>query len=160
MSAKSLMFALLLPLLMLGSSARADDLRTAMEASNQQWLKAFNTPNTAAFPAMYTDDAVLIPGGSPVAIGPEAIKQFWEGAIKAGFKDHTFEIVETRADGNLAYLLSTWTVNLAKSGGEVGKMTGHTLRVLVKQNDGSWRTKVHTFIPQNPPAPKEAEAKK
>ncbi|MCS3891009.1 uncharacterized protein (TIGR02246 family) [Bradyrhizobium japonicum USDA 38] len=156
MSAKSLVFALLLPLLMWGSSARADDLRTAMEVSNQQWLNAFNTPNTAAFPAMYTDDAILVPGGSPVAIGPEAIKQFWEGAIKAGFKDHTFEIIETRADGNLAYLLSSWTVNQVKSGGEVRAMSGHTLRVLLKQADGNWKTKAHTFIPQNPPAPKEA----
>jgi uncharacterized protein (TIGR02246 family) len=157
MSAKSLILALLLPLLMWGSSARADDLRTAMEVSNQQWLNAFNTPNTAAFPAMYTDDAILVPGGSPVAIGPEAIKQFWEGGIKAGFKDHTFEIIETRADGNLAYLLSSWTVNQVKSGGEGRTMSGHTLRVLLKQTDGNWKTKAHIFIPQNPPAPKEAK---
>src|ERR1700752_5034310 len=116
MSAKSPMFALLLPLLMWDSSARADDLRTAMEVSNQQWLNAFNTPNTAAFPAMYTDDAVLIPGGAPAANGPEAIRQFWEGTIKAGFKDHTFEIIETRADGNLAYLVSGWSVNQVNSG--------------------------------------------
>ena len=59
MNAKSLMLALPLPLLMWDSSARADDLRAAMEASNQQWLNAFNTPNPAAFPAMYTDDAIL-----------------------------------------------------------------------------------------------------
>jgi hypothetical protein len=52
MSAKSLIFALLLPLLMWGSSARADDLRTAMEVSNQQWLNAFNTPNTEPVPVI------------------------------------------------------------------------------------------------------------
>jgi uncharacterized protein (TIGR02246 family) len=157
MSMKSWMFALLLPLVMFGTSARADDLRSAMEASNKQWLDAFNTPNAAAFPAMYTNDAILIPGGSPVASGPEAIKQFWEGGIKAGFKDHTFEIIETRADGNLAYLLSSWTVKQVKSSGEVGTLTGHTVRVLLRQNDGSWKTKLHMFIPQNPPAPQEAK---
>ena len=36
-------------------------------------------------------------------------------------------------------------------------MSGHTLRVLLKQTDGNWKTKVHIFIPQNPPAPKEAK---
>ena len=95
---------------------------------------------------MYTADAILIPGGmGPAAIGPEAITKFWEGAIKAGFKDHTFEIMETRADGNLAYLLSTWTVKQVKSSGEESTLQGHTLRVLVKQSDGTWQTKVHTF---------------
>jgi uncharacterized protein (TIGR02246 family) len=157
MRTKSWMFALLLPLVMFGSSARADDLRSAMEAANQQWLDAFNSPNSADFPAMYTDDAMLIPGGFPVASGPEAITEFWEGSIKAGFKDHTFAIIETRADGNLAYLLSSWTVKQVKSSGEVATVNGHTLRILLKQDDGSWKTKVHMFIPQNPPAAQEAE---
>ena len=158
MSIKSWIFALLLPLALLGTSARADDLRAAMEASNKAWLDAFNTPTITAFPAMYTADAILIPGGmGPAAIGPEAITKFWEGAIKAGFKDHTFEIMETRADGNLAYLLSTWTVKQVKSGGEESTLQGHTLRVLVKQSDGTWQTKVHTFVPLPPAAPQEAK---
>jgi uncharacterized protein (TIGR02246 family) len=158
MSIKSLILALFLPLALIGTSARADDLRAAMETSNQQWLDAFNKPNVSAFPAMYTEDAVLIPGGmAPAVTGPEAITKFWEGAIKAGFKDHAFEIAETRADGKLAYMLSTWTVKQVKDGGEVSNLTGHTVRVLVKQNDGAWKTKVHMFVPLPPSAPQEAK---
>jgi uncharacterized protein (TIGR02246 family) len=157
MGAKSLAFALLFPLLMFSASSRADDLRSAMEAANQQWLDAFNTPNVAAFPAMYTEDAILIPSGLPLANGPEAIAKFWEAAIKRVLRDHTFEIIETRADGNLAYLLSSWTVKQVKSGGEVGTLTGTTSRILLRQNDGSWKTKVHMFIRQNPPPPEEAK---
>jgi hypothetical protein len=56
---KSWMLALLIPLAILGSSARAEDLRAEMEASNKQWLEAFNTPSIASFPAMYTEDAIL-----------------------------------------------------------------------------------------------------
>jgi hypothetical protein len=41
------MLAVLIQLVLLCSSVRADDLRTAMEASNKQWLEAFNTPNIA-----------------------------------------------------------------------------------------------------------------
>ena len=45
--------------------AWADDIRPAMEAINAKFLAAFNTPNAAAFPALYTDDAILIfPGGA------------------------------------------------------------------------------------------------
>ena len=100
---KSWILALLIPLTILGSSARAEDLRAEMEASNKQWLEAFNTPSIASFPAMYTEDAILIPGGmSPAIPGPEAITKFWEGSIRSGLKDHTLEIVETRVEGNLA----------------------------------------------------------
>jgi ketosteroid isomerase-like protein len=71
------MFALLLPIALIGTSARAEDLRAAMEANNKAWLDAFNTPTITAFPAMYTADAILIPGGmGPAAIGPEAITKF------------------------------------------------------------------------------------
>jgi ketosteroid isomerase-like protein len=143
MRIKSWIFVLLLPIALIGSPAGADDLRAAMEANNKAWLDAFNTPTITAFPAMYTADAILIPGGmGPAAIGPEAITKFWEGAIKAGFKDHTFEIMETRAE---------------KSSSEESTVQGHTLRVLVKQSDGTWQTKVHTFVPLPPPTPQEAK---
>jgi len=158
---KSKMLALLIPLVLFGSPVRADDLRAAMEASNKQWLDAFNTPSIASFPAMYTEDAILIPGGmAPAVPGPVAITKFWEGSIRAGFKDHTFEIVETRADGNLAYVLSTWTVKKVGGGpnnNEESTLQGHTLRVLLKQSDGTWKTKVHIFVPLASPVPQEAK---
>ena len=136
---------------MVVTPASAENLRSTMEANNKAWLAASNGPNVAAFPAMYTADAMLIPGtGDSVATGPEAISKFWEAAIRAGFKDHTFDIVETHTDGNLAYLLSTWTVKQVKGDGGAGSMSGNTLRVLEKQGDGSWKTKVHTFIPLQP----------
>jgi ketosteroid isomerase-like protein len=114
---KSWMVALLWPLLLFASAVRADDLRVAMETSNKQWLEAFNTPSIASFPALYTEDAILIPGGmTPAVPGPEAITKFWEASIRSGLKDHTLEIVETRADGNLAYVLSSWTVKQIKKG--------------------------------------------
>jgi ketosteroid isomerase-like protein len=126
---KSWMLALLIPLAILGSSARAEDLRAEMEASNKQWLEAFNTPSIASFPAMYTEDTILIPGGMAPAIpGPEAIAKFWEGSIRSGLKDHTLEIVETRAEGNLAYLLSTWTVKQVKKGDYPGNNEESTCR--------------------------------
>jgi hypothetical protein len=43
------------------SLACAEDIRVVMEKLNEQWLNAFNTPNTAAFLDQYTEDAVLIP---------------------------------------------------------------------------------------------------
>jgi ketosteroid isomerase-like protein len=158
---KSRMLALLIPLVLFGSPVTADDLRSAMEASNKQWLDAFNTPSIASFPAMYTEDAILIPGGmAPAVPGPIEITKFWEGSIRAGFKDHTLAIVETHADGHLAYVLSTWTVKKVGGGpnnNEESTLQGHTLRVLLKQSDGTWKTKIHIFVPLANPVPQEAK---
>ena len=114
-----------------------------------------------ALAEMYTEDAILVPGGiAPAVPGPVAITKFWEGSIRAGFQDHTFEIVETRADGNLAYVLSTWTVKKVGGGPNNNKestVQGHTLRVLLKQSDGTWKTKVHIFVPLASPVPQDAK---
>ena len=81
----------MLLLFLLCGPAWGDDIRPAMEAINAGFLAAFNTPNTAAFPALYTDDAILIFHGVPPIVGPEAIKRFWESRISAGARDHTWK---------------------------------------------------------------------
>jgi ketosteroid isomerase-like protein len=132
-------------LLMLVVPAWGDDIRPAMEAINARFLAAFNTPNTSAFPALYTEDATLIFHGVPPIVGPEAIKRFWESRISAGARNHTFDIIETWADGKFAYQLSKAGVELVRPTGEKTLISGHTLRVFEKQGDGTWKTKVHMF---------------
>jgi uncharacterized protein (TIGR02246 family) len=132
-------------LFLLVGPARGDDIRPAMEALNAKFLAAFNTPDTAAFPALYTEDAILIFHGVPPIVGPEAIKRFWESRISAGARDHTFDIIETWADGKLAYQLSKAGVQLVRPTGERTTISGRALRVFEMQSDGTWKTKVHMF---------------
>jgi uncharacterized protein (TIGR02246 family) len=129
---------------------RADDLRAAMEAANADWLTAFNTPNPAAFPGLYTSDAVLLFQGSPPVKGPEDIGQFWASRIKLGVRDHGFEILDVRADGKYAYQWARASAVLAKSTGERIMLGGNTLRVFERQADGTWKTRIHMFN-LNPP---------
>jgi ketosteroid isomerase-like protein len=132
-------------LLVLAGPARTDDLRSAMEAVNAKFLSAFNTPNGAAFPALYTADAILLFHGVPPITGPEAIKRFWESRIASGARDHTFEIIETWADGKFAYQVTKSSVQLIRPTGERTPISGHTVRVFEMQSDGTWKTKVHMF---------------
>jgi uncharacterized protein (TIGR02246 family) len=132
-------------LLLLGGPAWSDDIRLAMEAINARFLAAFNTPDSAAFPALYTEDATLIFHGVAPITGPQAIKRFWESRISAGARDHTFDIIETWADGKLAYQLSKAGVQLVRPTGEKTAISGYTLRVFEMQSDGTWKTKVHMF---------------
>ena len=134
-----------LPLMVLGKIVRADDIRPAMEAANARFLAAFNTPSPSAFLPLYTKDSVLFFQGVPPITGPEAIKQFWESRIKLGLRDHTFDIIETGADGNYAYQVTKNTVQLVRDTGEKTLTTGHTVRIFEKQNDGTWKIKIHMF---------------
>jgi uncharacterized protein (TIGR02246 family) len=144
MKITSVIFAFL-ALVAASAAAQADKLREAMEADNARWLAAFNTPKPAAFPAMYTQDAILLPSGKQPVTGPAAIKQFWEGNINSGVSDHTFEIISTRADGKYAYQVARWTVNFVKKGGTKIPLSGNTVRIFERQADGKWLTKVHIF---------------
>jgi len=124
----------------------ADDLRSAMEAANREWLTAYNGLHPEAFPAMYTKDAVLMPPGAQPVTGADAIGQFWAERIKPGNrKNHTFEIVSIESAGNLAYQVAHWTLDLVKDSGEVTKLAGNTVRVFERQPDGKWLVKVHIF---------------
>jgi uncharacterized protein (TIGR02246 family) len=149
----SLLFALaaILPMLILDRPARADDVRPAMEAANAQFLAAFNTPNPSAFLPLYTADAVLFFQGAPPVKGPEAIKQFWESRIKAGVRDHTFDIIGIGADGKYAYQVTNTTVQLVRGPGEKTLIAGHTVRIFEKQSDGTWKAKIHMY--NRPSAP-------
>jgi uncharacterized protein (TIGR02246 family) len=129
----------------LAGPARTDDLRTAMEAVNAKFLAAFNTPNPAAFPALYTEDAILVFHGAPPIMGPEAIRRFWETRISAGARDHTFDIIETWADGKFAYQVTKSSVQLVRPTGEKTPISGHTVRIFEMQSDGTWKIKVHMF---------------
>jgi uncharacterized protein (TIGR02246 family) len=134
----------MLPLLALGTAVRAEDIRPAMETANAQFLKAFNTPDPAAFVSQYTADAVLFFQGSPPVTGPEAIRQFWESRIKLGIRDHTFDIVETGSDGGYAWQVSKTTVQLVRET-EKTPIAGNSVRIFEKQRDGTWKTKVHMW---------------
>jgi len=135
----------MLPPLLVGGITRAEDIRPAMERANAEFLAAFNTPKPAAFLPLYTKDAVLYFQGAAPVTGPEAIKQFWESRIKLGIRDHTFDIIETGADGKYAFQVSKATVQLLRDNGEKILTVGHTVRIFEKQSDGTWKAKVHMF---------------
>jgi len=146
MKAKYVLCAVLLVALAAVGSARAEDLRAVMEADNARWLNAYNTNNPAAFPAMYTKDAVVLPPGAQPVNGQQAIGKFWEDRLKPGNrKDHTFEIVSILQDGRYAYQEARWTLNIINKTGEPTKVSGNTVRIFEHQPDGAWLTKLHIF---------------
>ena len=149
---RSSVFAATLTLLTLTAfAARADDIRLAMEEANARFVEAFNRPDPAGFLGLYTPDAILLFQGSPLQSGPEAIMQFWESRIKAGAKDHTFEIIDAWADGKYAFQVAKAGVQLVPPSGGKMVISGYSVRIFEKQDDGTWKAKVHVFNRQGNP---------
>jgi uncharacterized protein (TIGR02246 family) len=129
--------------------ASAEDLRAAMEEANARFLNAFNRPDPAGFAGLYTPDAILLFQGVPPKIGPDAITQFWESRIKTGAKNHTFEIINAWADGKYAYQIARAGVQLVPQSGERIVISGYTVRIFERQDDGTWKAKMHMFNRQD-----------
>jgi ketosteroid isomerase-like protein len=122
-----------------------DALRSSMEAENARWLSAFNTQNVEKLQETYTADAVLIPPGAPITNGPRAIGEFWHARMKAGVRDHTFEILNIYSDGKYTYQITKWTAVVVKAHESI-PLSGSNLRVFEHQSDGSWKVKAHIFV--------------
>lgn len=128
------------------SVASAEDLRVEMEAANAAWLRAYDSLSGDAVAAQYTRDAMLLPPGTQPVVGAEAIGHFWADALKGGnLKNHTFEIVSVHREGNYAYQVARWTLDVLNDKGETKKKAGNTVRIFEKQPHGKWLTKIHIF---------------
>ena len=138
--------ATLLGLCLCMAVVHAQDLRSAMETANTQWLTAFNTNKPADFTNLYAKDAILMPPGLKPITGAKEISAFWESRLKPGNKkDHTFEIISTAQDGKLAYQINRWTVRLIKDNGDSSVVAGNSTRIFEHQADGSWQVKLHIY---------------
>lgn len=138
-----LSLSLLSVLLTLGAAGptRADTLTDEVAALNARWDAAINGPDFDALLTMYSDDAELMPPGARPVTGPAAIRGFF-AARGTSVRDHHLLVVRVVAFGNYAYVTSRFTALFVKDGSEPVKISGSTVRLLERQNDGMWRIKV------------------
>jgi uncharacterized protein (TIGR02246 family) len=118
-----------------------EDLQAAMEANNAKWLQAYNSQDAEALRDMYAEDAILIAAGSQPIHGAKDIEAYWAEDVQ-GYGDHTWKILEIRGASDLAYQVAEWTVAERGTGAQY---SGNTVRILERQPDGEWLTKVHMF---------------
>jgi uncharacterized protein (TIGR02246 family) len=124
-----------------GQAQEPGDLKAALEANNAEWLHAYNAQDADALARMYSDDAVLIAAGEQPIRGAAAIHAYWQADVEA-YRDHTWEILEVRGEDDLAYQVAEWTV--AERTGDA-TYSGNTVRIIERQSDGEWLTRVHMF---------------
>ena len=81
---------------------RADGVRSAIETANAEFSAVATKRDGAALAALYAANGQVLPPGSDVVRGTEAIKKFWQGAFDSGIAGIGLKSVEVFAEGKTA----------------------------------------------------------
>jgi uncharacterized protein (TIGR02246 family) len=104
------------------------------------WMKATKDGDVAEVLDLMTDDAKFLVAGRP-PFGKEefaaALEPPTPGTPMPRIDGHS-EILEVHVEGNLAYIVTQLTVDMAPPGGPTTRRSGNTLTVLRKQG-GRWQ---------------------
>jgi uncharacterized protein (TIGR02246 family) len=140
----------------LAGTARGADLK-AEEASlmkrDAEWSAvAYEAKDLEKILSFWTDDAVVIPSGGPVADGKAAIRAFVQGALAIpGFKIRWTTTKATLSpDGKFAYLQSTTETTVNGQDGKPQTMDSRATTVWRKDPDGLWRCVLDTWNEATP----------
>ena len=126
------------------SAARADPAAD-VTAAYAAWDAAFNSGDSKAVAALYTDDATLLPPTHDIIKGPAGVDKFIAGILGMGTKGHKFELIEASGDGNIVYGAAKWSATGKDKAGADQPWGGTATAIFEKQADGSLKIKVHTF---------------
>jgi uncharacterized protein (TIGR02246 family) len=119
------------------SQTQPFDFKSAIQRVINEFEAAFNAKSAAKLASFYTDDATLLPPGSPPIKGRSEIQRFWQNFLDAGAADGKLHTVSVESSGELAYEIGTYdaTVPLAQGVGTV-RSSGKYLVVWKRQADG------------------------
>ncbi|MBE7162660.1 MAG: nuclear transport factor 2 family protein, partial [Williamsia herbipolensis] len=107
---------------------------------NKRWQTAFNAGDIDAMMAMYTDDAIIVPGpGAPEVRGTAAIRQALVDFVALGgsidFTPRFWLVADDLALGSCAHQM---TGAHAPDGTPID-LHGITTEVALRGDDGAWR---------------------
>ncbi len=109
----------------------------AIKASADVFVEALLAGDWAAFAALYTEDAVVMPPNVPVLEGRVAIQAFLEPLSR--FTQLELTIVQMDGRGDLAFVRATYSETYSVEGTpEPIHNTGNSVTIWRKQTDGKW----------------------
>ncbi len=125
----------------------------ALLARDAEWAQlASEGKDVEKILSYWSDDAVVIPQGEPIAEGKEAIRAFVTSSMQIpGFKIHwVSDKVTFSPDGKLAYMRATNETTVAGPTGELMTIPARAVTVWRKDADGQWRCVLDMW--NDPPA--------
>lgn len=132
---RALIFAV--PLLLMGHTVQARDLKSEIEAVNQKFGVAYAKGDAAAIARLYTPRATIFPPGSDMVTGREGIQKVWAGAIQSGMKITSLQTVSVEQYGNAAREIGRFSADMPDAQKQVTKVNGKYV-VVWKRVNGTW----------------------
>jgi len=111
------------------------DVKSSIQEGNRQFMAAFAEGDAARIAGLYAVGAQLLPPHSDFVKGADAIRNFWQGAMKMGIGEAKLETIEVEVGVDTAIELGRFTLVL-KDGrvADAGKYL-----VIWKQQGGAWK---------------------
>lgn len=128
-----------------GATQAGESVEARINQGNAAWNAAFNASNADALAALYTAEALLVPPTGTTVRGTAAIREFWSGLFKAGFKDHKIDLIGVRQEGKLTIAVAKWQATGPDENGAPKQYGGQLVNILETQEDGQTRSILHTW---------------
>jgi uncharacterized protein (TIGR02246 family) len=88
-------------------------VRSAIEETNAQFVKAASSGDTARVASLYTQDAVLLAPNAPMMRGREAIEAFFDGMVQQmGLPELQLNTKQVEEHGDTAWEVGAYTMKL------------------------------------------------
>ena len=113
--------------------------------SDDKFAEAFNRGDLDALVALHADDALLLSPDTPMERGSEAVRSGFEELLDAGWKNISFTSVEIGSQGELAYHVGKFTVDVTAGNGESREIKGKYLDIYKLHSDGAMKIHVTSF---------------
>jgi len=118
-------------------------IKSAMAATNELFnAEVFGKQNFDALDDIYTEDARILPPGSPIIAGRKAIKEFWSNLIHStNAKSAVLKSVDVLQAGDGVLEIGRATLSLQPDGAEA---TSLSVKYVVhwKEEAGRWKWNV------------------
>jgi uncharacterized protein (TIGR02246 family) len=124
------------------------DITAEIRSMNDKFEAMIRANDAKEMANLYTEDGLLLPTGSAIIKGREAIANFWQGAMNMGIKQAKLDTLEVELHGNTAIELGQYTLK-AEGDQEIDK--GKYI-VVWKKKDGQWMLQKDIFNSSIAPA--------
>ena len=134
----------------LSPAVHADAVRPAIEAANAEFSAAAAKGDGAGLAALYAANGQVMPAGSDVIRGTDAIQKFWQGALDSGVAGIGLKTLELFAHGTTATEVGQYELR-----DKAGKVLDHGKYIVVwRHEDGRWKL-LRDMFSTSVPAPKK-----
>jgi uncharacterized protein (TIGR02246 family) len=138
----------------LAAPAFAQDAKAIAEMMDQKWLQAYNAGDAAAYTALYTKDAALLPSGvAQPLIGESSIRKFYDEFVKQRAPNLSNIVTEAKMlTPDSLFMAGTYALDApGLNGGAARQVSGTFLAVFVREGS-DWRFRANAWN-EMPPQP-------